>query len=72
MFRAVCVTPVFSTLQEQRSPEQIEPMNYQAIERACHDSEAIAEGVNTYQGQIAHPAVAESQGRAWKLLSALL
>ena len=42
------------------------------LEQACHDSEAIAEGVNTYQGQIAYPAVAESQGRAWKVLSALL
>src|SRR5216684_6121491 len=33
------------------------------LEQACRDSAAIAEGVNTYQGQITYPGVAESQGR---------
>ena len=32
---------------------------------ACASSKAIAEGVNTYQGQVVYPAVAESQGRSF-------
>jgi alanine dehydrogenase len=40
--------------------------------RACKESQAILEGVNTYQGHITYPAVAESQARAWKDLSSLL
>ena len=42
------------------------------LEKACRDSEAIREGVNTYQGHVTYPAVAESQNRAWKALSAVL
>ncbi len=42
------------------------------IEAACHRSPAIAEGVNTFQGHITYPAVAESQGRPWQALSSLL
>jgi len=42
------------------------------LEKACADSEAIREGVNTYQGHVTYPAVAESQNRAWKALSAVL
>lgn len=42
------------------------------LEQACSDSPAIAEGVNTYRGQITYPAVAESQGREWKSLSAVI
>ena len=32
---------------------------------ACQSTPAIAEGVNTYQGHVVYPAVAESQGRGW-------
>jgi alanine dehydrogenase len=42
------------------------------LERACEESESIREGVNTYAGHIVYPAVAESQGRAWKELSAVM
>ena len=42
------------------------------LARACRESQAILEGVNTYQGHITYPAVAESQGRSWKDLSSLL
>jgi alanine dehydrogenase len=38
---------------------------------ACEKSQAIAEGVNTYQGEVTHPAVAESQGRPWRSLIAV-
>jgi alanine dehydrogenase len=36
------------------------------LERACEEHPAIREGVNTYQGEVTYPGVAESQGRAWK------
>jgi len=42
------------------------------LEGACEDSEAIREGVNTYQGEITYPAVAESQGKAWRELDAVM
>jgi alanine dehydrogenase len=42
------------------------------LEAACHDSRAIAEGVNTYQGHITYPGVAESQGKEWKELASVL
>lgn len=42
------------------------------LERACEDSPALREGVNTYEGNITYPAVAESQGRQWKELAAVL
>jgi alanine dehydrogenase len=42
------------------------------LEKACEESQAIREGVNTYQGSVTYPAVAESQGREWKELGALL
>ncbi len=42
------------------------------LEGACQGSQAIREGVNTYQGHITYPAVAESQGREWKDLSSAL
>ena len=42
------------------------------LERACEMNEAIREGVNTYQGHITYPAVAESQNRSWKELAAVL
>ncbi len=42
------------------------------LEKACEESEAIREGVNTYRGSVTYPAVAESQGREWKELSAVM
>ena len=42
------------------------------LEAAATQSRAIREGVNTYRGQIVYPAVAESQGRPWSDLTALL
>jgi len=42
------------------------------LERACEDSEPIRQGVNTYQGAITYAAVAESQNRPWKTLSAVM
>jgi alanine dehydrogenase len=42
------------------------------LEKACEDSEPIREGVNTFQGHIVYPAVAESQSRPWKALSAVM
>lgn len=42
------------------------------LPQAALDSPAIAEGINTYQGEIVYPAVAESQQRPWRELRALL
>jgi alanine dehydrogenase len=42
------------------------------LERACEESEALCEGVNTYQGAITYAAVAESQNRSWKALTAVM
>ncbi|HZU24330.1 MAG TPA: alanine dehydrogenase [Bryobacteraceae bacterium] len=42
------------------------------LEGACENNKAICEGVNTYEGSITYPAVAESQGRQWKELAAVL
>jgi alanine dehydrogenase len=42
------------------------------LERACEENLAIREGVNTYLGSVIYPAVAESQGKAWKELSAVM
>jgi alanine dehydrogenase len=42
------------------------------FERACRERAAIREGVNTYQGQVTYPGVAESQGRQWTAVTALL
>jgi alanine dehydrogenase len=42
------------------------------LEEACRRSPAIREGVNTYRGHVVYPAVAESQGRAWKPLEAVM
>lgn len=42
------------------------------LERASVESNAIREGINTYQGDIVYPAVAESQGRKWKDLTAVM
>ncbi len=42
------------------------------LERACGDSPALREGVNTYQGSITYAAVAQSQDRPWNKLSAVM
>jgi alanine dehydrogenase len=52
-------------------PYLLELANH-GVERACEDNPAICEGVNTYRGYVTYPAVAESQGRGWKELSAVL
>jgi alanine dehydrogenase len=40
------------------------------LEAACEHNKAIREGVNTYQGHVVYPAVAESQGKTWREMSA--
>lgn len=45
--------------------------NY-GLEGACEVSPAIKEGVNTYNGEITYAAVAESQGRSWREVTALM
>ena len=42
------------------------------LKQACHESQAILEGVNTYEGHIVYPAVAESQGKRSHDLKSLL
>ncbi len=42
------------------------------LEAACAFNPAIREGVNTYQGHVVYAAVAESQGKEWKDLTALM
>ena len=42
------------------------------LEKACENSQAIREGVNTYQGHITYPAVADSQNKVWKDLSSVM
>jgi alanine dehydrogenase len=42
------------------------------FEHACRTHPAIREGVNTHQGRVTYAAVAESQGRQWEEVTALL
>ena len=42
------------------------------LEGACEENTAISEGVNTYQGEITYAGVAESQGKPWRELSAVM
>lgn len=42
------------------------------LEQACESSNAVREGVNTYQGHITYPAVAESQGLPWRELASVM
>jgi alanine dehydrogenase len=42
------------------------------LKGAVEKSNAIREGVNTFEGQIVYPAVAESQGKKWNALSTIL
>jgi alanine dehydrogenase len=41
------------------------------IQYAMDKNPALRAGVNTYQGQVTHPGVAESQGRAYRELAAV-
>jgi alanine dehydrogenase len=42
------------------------------LKRACEESDAIREGVNTFQGHITYPGVAESQGLSCQELAAVM
>jgi alanine dehydrogenase len=42
------------------------------LKAAVEHSEALREGVNTYNGYVVYPAVAESQGKTWKDLSSVI
>ncbi len=42
------------------------------LEAACQRNRALREGVNTYQGYVTYPAVAESQGKKWRELAAVV
>ncbi|RPI14796.1 MAG: alanine dehydrogenase [Acidobacteriales bacterium] len=42
------------------------------LEQACREHASIREGVNTYQGQLTHPGVAESQGKVCHPIATLL
>ncbi len=42
------------------------------LEKACEHSAAVAEGVNTYQGEITYAGVAESQGKQFREFKTLL
>jgi alanine dehydrogenase len=44
----------------------------EGLESACSKSQPIYEGVNTYQGHVVYPAVAESQGLSARELRSLL
>ena len=41
-------------------------------EAAIRDDRAIAEGVNTFRGELTYKAVAESQGRPWKAVGEMI
>ena len=42
------------------------------LEHACEESDAVKEGVNTYNGVITCPGVAESQRKTWRELTAVI
>ncbi|MBS1831821.1 MAG: alanine dehydrogenase, partial [Acidobacteria bacterium] len=67
---AVAQTSTFA-LNNATNPYVLTLAN-KGVEGACHGNAAICQGVNTYEGHIVYPAVAESQGREWKDLKTLL
>jgi alanine dehydrogenase len=67
---AVPHTSTFA-LNNATFPYLMELANH-GLEGACKRSRALCEGVNTYQGHVIYPAVAESQGKQWKELSAVV
>jgi alanine dehydrogenase len=52
-------------------PYLLELANH-GLEQACRENPAIREGLNTYRGHLTCPGVAESQGRKWEPVEALL
>ena len=42
------------------------------VARACTENRALGEGVNVHAGEVVYAAVAESQGRSWRPLSAVM
>ena len=42
------------------------------LEGACQRHPGLREGVNTYHGHVTHAGVAESQGRPWRELAAVV
>jgi alanine dehydrogenase len=44
----------------------------QGAEAAIRGDRAIAEGVNTFRGDLTYKAVGESQGRAWRAAGELI
>ena len=44
----------------------------EGFEQAIHHDDALRRAVNTYRGQITHPAVADSLGRTWTPIEELL
>jgi alanine dehydrogenase len=48
-------------------PYLLELANH-GLEGACRRHAALRGGVNTYDGQVAHSGVAESQGREWRAM----
>jgi len=67
---AVPHTSTFA-LNNATFPYLLELANH-GLEAACERDPALREGVNTYQGYVTYPAVAESQGKAWKDLGAVV
>lgn len=67
---AVAQTSTFA-LNNATNPYVLTLAN-KGLEQACADSAAICEGVNTYEGHIVYPAVAESQGREWREMKSLV
>jgi alanine dehydrogenase len=67
---AVPHTSTFA-LNNATFPYLLELANH-GLEGACERNAALREGVNTYQGYVVYPAVAESQGKNWKELSAVV
>jgi alanine dehydrogenase len=67
---AVAHTSTFA-LTNATFPYLLELAN-KGLERACEENSAICEGVNTCAGEVTYPAVAESQGKRWRELSAVL
>jgi len=66
---AVPHTSTFA-LNNATFPYLMELANH-GLEAACRRNAALREGVNTYQGYVTYPAVAESQGKQWKDLNAV-
>jgi alanine dehydrogenase len=67
---AVAQTSTFA-LTNATFPYLLELAN-KGLERACASHKGLREGVNTYNGHVTHPAVAESQGREYRELAGVV